>query len=157
MKYEIGDVLLIKSKIMPKEPYDEYDESEIKVCTSCPNGWDRFKKEDCNIKDGYVIHEVVVKSFDPWGDGSIAYHCSNNLSVTKYGWQGVEDVDVITKIGHIDDENESESKDDDDDVRIEIKVHNKTYSIPFDDFCEKLGENTTELTKRYLEQIYKNL
>lgn len=98
LKYKVGDRLLIKSKIMPKEPYDIYDESEIRVCTSCSNGWDRFKKEDCDIEDGYVIHEVVVKSFDTWSDGSIAYHCTNDLSVTRCGWQGVRDIDVVKKI-----------------------------------------------------------
>lgn len=98
MKYKVGDVLLIKSKIMPKDPYEEYDESVIRVCTSCSNGWDRFKKKDCNIKDGYVIHEVIVKSFDTWSDGSIAYHCTNNLSITGCGWQGVRDIDVIKKL-----------------------------------------------------------
>lgn len=97
LKYKIGDKLLIKSKIMPKEPYEEYYESEIRVCTSCSNGWDRFKRENCDIQDGYVIHEVTVKSFDTLSDGSIAYHCTNDLSVTRCGWQGVKDEDVIKK------------------------------------------------------------
>lgn len=97
MKYKIGDVLLIKSKIHPN-PSDVDGKKEVRVCTSCNNGWDRFRAGNLVIEDGYVIHEVVVKDFCVYPNGRKTYRCTNNLSVSGVGWQGVADCDVIKKV-----------------------------------------------------------
>lgn len=99
MKYKVGDKLLIRSKIMPKERYDTFDETkEVRVCTSCSNGWDIFPIAKCRIEYGYVIHEVTITGIDHYADGRRTYHCTNDLSTTGMGWQGVSDEDVVGKI-----------------------------------------------------------
>lgn len=101
MKYKIGDKLLIRSKIMPREPYESDEEYNkyYHVCTSRSDGWDKFPKEKCKrVENGYVIHEVLVTRIDNYNDGSKAYHCTNNLSTTGMGWQGVVECDVVGKI-----------------------------------------------------------
>ena len=94
-KYSIGDKLLIRSKIMPWDTWEMPDDSCVKVCTSCSNGWDRFNKEGLQIEDGFVVHEVVVKNIYEHSKYGIVYHCSNNLSTTGMGWQGVSEKDII--------------------------------------------------------------
>lgn len=96
IKCKIGDRLLIKSYIQPKDDYELYDEEKIiKVCTSCSSGWDKFIKEKCNIySNEYVLHEVIVSSINTDGYHTL-YHCINNLSITGMGWQNVKACDIV--------------------------------------------------------------
>lgn len=108
MEYNIGDILLVKSKIIPFEPCENEisarirDANYVNVGNSTSAGYDVFLKGLCpDIKNGYVEHTVVVTDYDIDEDGSVKYHTRNDISKTGYGWQTVDKEDIIKCKGRI--------------------------------------------------------
>lgn len=108
MEYNIGDILLVKSKIIPFESCESEisvrirDANWVNVRNSTSAGYDVFIKSLCPvIKNGYVEHTVVVTDYDIDEDGSIKYHTRNDISKTGYGWQIVDKEDIIKCIGRM--------------------------------------------------------
>lgn len=97
--YQVGDELIIRSKVMQPDPYETRPYA-IHVCTSVSNGYDTFDKRKCNIVDGYVIHKVVITGIDTFKAQEPAYHTRNDLSLSGMGWQGVRDCDIVKGIRH---------------------------------------------------------